>query len=66
MSPAEQTARPLSQTANRGPLARFARKYTLQIGIVGVAVVIWLLFLAGSPQTFLSRNIYAAFMSSTP
>jgi simple sugar transport system permease protein len=66
MSSTEQAARPLSQTAQRGPLARFARTYSLQIGIVFVAIVIWLLFLAGSPQTFLSRNIYAAFMSSTP
>jgi len=50
----------------RGGLARQGRKYSLQIGIVGVAVFIWLLFLIGSPRTFLGRDIYAAFMSSTP
>jgi simple sugar transport system permease protein len=43
-----------------------ARKYSLQIGITGVAFFIWLLFLIGSPRTFLGRDIYAAFMSSTP
>ena len=31
-----------------------------------VALVIWLLFLIGSPRTFLSYPIYNAFMSSTP
>jgi len=66
MSSIEETARPLSQTAQKSPLAKFARKYSLQIGIFSVAVVIWLLFLAGSPRTFLAPNIYAAFMSSTP
>ncbi len=51
---------------SRAGSARLARKYSLQIGIVGVAVFIWLLFLIGSPRTFLGRDIYAAFMSSTP
>jgi simple sugar transport system permease protein len=50
----------------RGGLGRTARKYALQIGIVGVAFFIWVLFLIGSPRTFLGRDIYAAFMSSTP
>ena len=52
--------------SGRTALARLARRYSLQIGIVGVAVFIWLLFLIGSPRTFLGRDIYAAFMSSTP
>jgi simple sugar transport system permease protein len=55
-----------SRQQPRGGLARWARRYSLQIGIVGVAVFIWLLFLIGSPRTFLARDIYAAFMSSTP
>jgi len=38
----------------------------LQIGIVGVALFVWILFLIGSPRTFLSYNIYEAFMSTTP
>ena len=49
-----------------GGLARFARRSGLQIGIVLVAVIVWVLFLIGSPQTFLAFPIYQAFMSTTP
>ncbi len=59
----EQQASPIPR---RRGLSRLARKYSLQIGIVGVAFFIWVLFLIGSPRTFLRRDIYAAFMSSTP
>jgi len=55
--------------ANRqssGSLGQFARHYGLQIGITAVAIVVWLLFLIGSPRTFLSYPIYNAFMQSTP
>jgi simple sugar transport system permease protein len=38
----------------------------LQLGIVGVALVIWALFVIGSPRTFLSPQIYAAYMTTTP
>jgi simple sugar transport system permease protein len=38
----------------------------MQIGITLVAFLIWLLFLVGAPETFTSREIYAAFMSTTP
>ncbi len=62
----EEIARPRSKTAARGPVARFFRKYSLQLGIVAVAVVVWLLFLLGSPRTFLAGDIYVAFMSTTP
>jgi simple sugar transport system permease protein len=65
MSQAE-AGKPLSATAGRGWLAGFFRTYTLQIGIVFVAIFIWLLFLMGSPRTFLSGDIYVAFMSTTP
>ena len=61
-----EAARPLSRTAGRGPVAWFLRKYALQLGVVGVALVVWLLFLAGSPRTFLSKEIYISFMSTTP
>jgi simple sugar transport system permease protein len=61
-----EAGRPLPPApASRG-LIRFLRKFSLQIGIFGVAVFIWLLFLLGSPRTFLARDIYVAFMSSTP
>jgi simple sugar transport system permease protein len=61
-----EAGRPLPSETALGGLARFLRKFSLQIGIFGVAVFIWLLFLLGSPRTFLSRDIYVAFMSSTP
>jgi simple sugar transport system permease protein len=57
---------PLPPAAGIGGLARLLRKFSLQIGIFLVAVVIWLLFLIGSPRTFLARDIYVAFMSTTP
>ncbi len=48
------------------PFTRWLRRYALQIGITAVAIAIWIFFVIGSPQTFLSRNIYASFMSTTP
>jgi len=59
-------SRPLSATAGGGPASRFLRKYSLQLGVVAVAIVVWLLFLMGSPRTFLARDIYISFMSTTP
>jgi simple sugar transport system permease protein len=47
-------------------LGRFARRYGLQIGIVCVLLFIWGFFVIGAPRTFLSREIYAAFMSTIP
>ncbi len=55
----ERVYRPVS-------LGRFARRYGLQIGIVCVLLVIWALFVIGAPKTFLSREIYAAYMSVIP
>jgi len=59
-------ARPLSRTIARGPIARFLRAHAMQLGIVAVALVVWLLFLAGSPRTFLAKDIYISFASTTP
>ena len=66
MNQAGEVGKPLSPTVGRGGFSRLARKYSLQIGIFGVAVFIWLLFLIGSPRTFLAGDIYIAFMSTTP
>ncbi|HAL61674.1 MAG TPA: sugar ABC transporter permease [Chloroflexi bacterium] len=49
-----------------GSIARFARRHGLQIGIIFVLLGIWALFLIGAPRTFLSREIYAAYMSTIP
>lgn len=62
----EETARPLSKRAGGGSTTWFLRKYALQLGIVGVAIIVWLLFLIGAPRTFLSKEIYISFMSTTP
>jgi simple sugar transport system permease protein len=66
MSSAGEASKPKSPAAARGAVGSFFRLYSLQIGIVGVAIFIWLLFLIGSPRTFLARDIYVAFMSTTP
>jgi simple sugar transport system permease protein len=50
----------------RSSASKTARTYGLQIGIFCVLLVIWGLFVVGAPQTFLSPNIYAAYMSTIP
>jgi simple sugar transport system permease protein len=62
----EETARPQSRKAQGNAATRFLRKYSLQLGILAVALVVWLLFLMGSPRTFLAKEIYISFMSTTP
>jgi simple sugar transport system permease protein len=44
----------------------FARRNGLQIGIVGVLFIIWLFLIFAAPTTFLSKEIYAALMSTIP
>lgn len=59
-------AGPLSPTAKRGGFARLVRRYALQIGIVFVALFIWVLFVIAAPRTFLAYDIYNSFMITTP
>ncbi|MGA1739209.1 MAG: hypothetical protein ACO4AM_08010, partial [Candidatus Nanopelagicaceae bacterium] len=40
------------------------RRYGLQIGIFGVAVLIWVAFIAAAPEVFLRGDIYKAFAST--
>jgi simple sugar transport system permease protein len=47
-------------------LRRFARSNSAQLGILGVFVTLWLVFIIAAPNTFLSPQIYSAFMTSTP
>ena len=47
-------------------LRRFVRKNSAQLGILGVFLALWLLFIVSAPQTFLAKQIYFAFMSSIP
>jgi simple sugar transport system permease protein len=66
MNSVVESQRPLAPAVARSGIAKWARRNALQIGITFVAVFIWVLFLIGSPRTFLSREIYQAFMSTTP
>jgi simple sugar transport system permease protein len=45
---------------------RFIRVNSAQLGILGVFVSLWLIFIISAPRTFLSPQIYYAFMSSIP
>jgi len=45
---------------------RFIRSNSAQLGILGVFVTLWIIFIASAPKTFLAPQIYSAFMSSTP
>jgi len=42
------------------------RRYGLQIGILGVGILIWSLFIISAPDVFLKGDIYKAFASTTP
>lgn len=42
------------------------RKNATQLGIIGVFVAVWLFFIVAAPKTFLSPQIYLAFMSTIP
>lgn len=45
---------------------RFARSNSAQLGILGVFLMLWLIFIVSAPKTFLSPRIYSAFMESIP
>ena len=44
----------------------FFSQHRLQISVLLVFLGVLVLFIVGSPQTFLSPNIYYAFMSNIP
>jgi simple sugar transport system permease protein len=45
---------------------RFIRINSAQLGIFGVFVALWLIFIVSAPKTFLASQIYSAFMASIP
>jgi simple sugar transport system permease protein len=47
-------------------LRRFARAYSAQLGILGVFLTLWMIFIISAPKTFLAPQIYSAFMASIP
>jgi simple sugar transport system permease protein len=47
-------------------IAKFARRNGTQLGIFGVFLTLWILFMVLAPGTFLKSQIYYAFMSTIP
>jgi simple sugar transport system permease protein len=47
-------------------LSKFARQNGTQLGIFAVFIALWALFIFAAPDTFLSQNIYWAFMATIP
>ncbi len=47
-------------------IRRFARTNSAQLGIFGVFIGLWIIFIIAAPGTFLSKQIYYAFMSTIP
>lgn len=47
-------------------LSKFTRQNGTQLGILAVFIALWALFIFSAPNTFLSPNIYWAFMSTIP
>jgi simple sugar transport system permease protein len=47
-------------------ISKFARQNGTQLGIFAVFLALWALFIFAAPDTFLSPNIYWAFMATIP
>src|SRR5512142_3078490 len=45
---------------------RFVRNNSAQLGILGVFITLWIVFIVSAPKTFLAPQIYSAFMASIP
>jgi simple sugar transport system permease protein len=66
MNTSEAKAPSLPALTTWSKITRLARRYGLQIGVAGIALFVWLLFLIGNPMVFTSYPIYNSFMSTTP
>ena len=58
--------RPKSPARAGSAVGRWTRRYALQIGTVGVALFIWLLFLIAAPKVFTKFDMYNALLITTP
>jgi len=56
----------LQQVQDKFTFAKFLRIYGTQLGILGVFAAMWIFFIVTAPETFLSPQIYLAFMSTIP
>ncbi len=52
--------------SQRQRVGSFARRNGLQIGIVGVLVIILVFLMIAAPRAFLNKEIYGSLMSSVP
>jgi simple sugar transport system permease protein len=63
----ETTVAPSKRPAdNRVRPPSMFRRYGSQMGIIGVGIVMWLIFLVLAPEVFLDWDIYKAFAETTP
>lgn len=58
-----EASQPYKEAFNLG---RFVRANGTQLGILGVFFTLWIIFIISAPGTFLSPQIYFAFMSTIP
>ncbi len=61
-----EAQRPKSAARAGSAVGRWARRNALQIGTVGVALFIWMLFLIGAPKVFTQFDMYNALLITTP
>ena len=47
-------------------LKAFARSNATQLGIIAVFIAVWVFFIVATPDAFMSKQIYLAFMSTVP
>ncbi|MCK4900759.1 MAG: ABC transporter permease [Anaerolineales bacterium] len=59
----ETKAQPYKETFS---LRKLLRKNGTQLGIFGVFILLWIIFIVSAPITFLAPQIYYAFMSTIP
>ena len=56
----------LQQSKEKFSFGKFVRTNGTQLGILAVFAVMWIFFIIAAPETFLSPQIYLAFMSTIP
>jgi len=66
MTVKEATEQDIQRAEKKRLLRRYLSRNGTQLGIIGVFALIWLFFIFFAPNTFLSPQIYAAFMATVP
>lgn len=63
---APPTAPVVAEPAPGAGLRRFLRGHALTLATLGVALLMWLIFVLAAPDVFLNSRIYGAFATTTP